>query len=65
MGPGWGQLTAEESSLQEQDKGARRAPLPVPTVRSLPTSVQQIFSKKDSGARLPWVRARLYHLLLV
>lgn len=34
MGPGWGQLTAKEYSLhelQEQDKGAGRAPPPTPT----------------------------------
>lgn len=72
MGPGWGQLTAEESSLcelQEQDKGASRAPPPTPTANSLPHSLPHSFNKyllsRDSGARLPGVKARLHHLLPV
>lgn len=67
MGPGWGQLTAEESSLrelQEQDKGASRAPPPTPTANSLPPSLPHSFNKyllsRDSGARLPGVKARLH-----
>ena len=68
MGPGWGQLTAEESSLrelQEQDKGASRAPPPTPTANSLPHSFNKYLLSRDSGARLPGVKARLHHLLPV